>query len=252
MTHLPENIPTSEITMFSAVGQSNRVQPAALNASGRIHPDIKIKPPVNDPVQALANLFRDNKLAYLGDVHGQLAIPEFVGHAIPELKKAGVDLLAVEFVKYSDNALFREALAHGKEATKNFIMNAWSKHGEAWVDKVAGALYEAHKAGISVAGIDRHIPGAAPKTPMEAIKYMNKRLALNIAWNAAAEKEERAIGARKTLVWGGGGHFHHSREQGPKDMRPGPVVSFDSSDKAPGCSLNQKDDNSHLVINFPK
>ena len=238
--------------MFSAVGQANRVQPVAVSGSARIHPDIVIKPPKSDPVQALANLFRDNKLAYLGDVHGQHFIPDFVGQAIPELKKAGVDLLAVEFVKYSENALFREALAGGKEAIKNFIMNAWSKHGEAWVDKVAGALYEAHKAGIAVAGIDRHIPGAAPKTPMEAIKYMNKRLALNIAWNAAAEKEERAIGARKTLVWGGGGHFHHSREQGPKDMRPGPVVSFNAADKATGCALNDKDDNSHLVINYQK
>ncbi|VEB95666.1 Uncharacterised protein [Cedecea lapagei] len=238
--------------MFSAVGQSSRVQPATLSASARIHPDIKIKPPVNDAVQALADLFHDNKLAYLGDLHGQHAIPDFVRHAIPELKKAGVELLAVEFVKYSDNALFREALAHGKEATKNFIMNAWSKHGEAWVDKVAGALYEAHKAGIAVAGIDRHIAGAAPKTPMEAIRYMNKRLALNGAWNAATEKEERAIGARKTLVWGGGGHFHHSREQGPKDMRPGPVVAFSASEQGTGCSLNDKDDNSHLVIHIPK
>ena len=39
--------------MFSAVGQANRVQPVAVSGSARIHPDIVIKPPKSDPVQAL-------------------------------------------------------------------------------------------------------------------------------------------------------------------------------------------------------
>ncbi|EXU76068.1 hypothetical protein [Erwinia mallotivora] len=239
--------------MFHTVGQTNRIQSSQVNASTSIDSNIKINPSVNDPVYALANLFQDSKLVYLGDTHGKLAIPEFVGHAIPELKRAGVDLLAVEFVKYRDNALFREALDHGKTAVKNLIMNAWSKHGEEWVDKVAGALHKAHEAGIALAGIDRHIPGDTPKKPLDAIKYLNKRLALNAVWDAATEKEERAIGAFKTLVWGGATHFRHSREQGPKDMRPGPVISFNvsSANENAGCSLNDKDDNSHLVIHLP-
>ncbi|MCU7369286.1 Type III secretion system effector HopBA1 [Pantoea stewartii] len=239
--------------MLHAVGQSKSIQHAALDASISMDPKIKINTPVNDPVLALANLFQDNDLVYVGDTHGKLAIPDFIGQSIQELKKAGVDLLAVEFVKYKDNALFRETLEHGKDAIKDFLMNAWSKHGEAWVDKVASAIYEAHTAGIAVSGFDRHIPGNTPTTPLEAIRYMNKRLALNVAWDAATQNEERAIGARKTLLWGGATHFHHSREKGPKDMRPGPVISFDiSSDNVVGCSLNDKNDNSHLVILLPK
>lgn len=238
--------------MFSSIGQSNRIQYTPQIVRGGIHPFIKIRPPVNDPVKMLATLCKDNKVTYLGDVHGQCFIPELVGRSAKELKQAGVDLLAIEFVKYSDNAAFREALAGGKNAIKNFIYNAWAPtQGGAWVDSIASALAEVHNAGIAVAGIDRHMAGGAPKNPMEAISYMNKRLALNIAWNAAAER-----GARdwcvKNLDLGGTGHFMNSVENGPKDMRPGPVVAFASSQGPVGCSLNNKDDNSHILIHYPR
>ncbi|MRT03424.1 Type III secretion system effector HopBA1 [Ewingella americana] len=237
--------------MFSSIGQSNRIQYTPQIVRGGIHPFIKIRPPVNDPVKMLATLCKDNKVTYLGDVHGQCFIPELVGRSAKELKQAGVDLLAIEFVKFSDNAAFREALAGGKNAIKDFIYNAWAPtHGEAWVESIASALAEVHNAGIAVAGIDRHMAGGAPKNPMEAISYMNRRLALNIAWNAAAEREERAIGASKTLVWAGTGHFVNSFENGPKDMRPGPVVAFANTQGGTGCSLNDRDDNSHVLIHY--
>lgn len=239
--------------MFSSIGQANRIQSTPQITRGSIHPDIKIRPLVNDPVKMLATLCKDNKVTYLGDVHGQCFIPELVGKSAKDLKQAGVGLLAIEFVKFSDNAAFREALAGGKNAIKNFIFNAWAPtHGEAWVDSIASAISEAHNAGIAVAGIDRHMAGGVPKNPLEAITYMNKRLALNIAWNAAAEREERAIGASKTLVWAGTGHFHNSIENGPKDMRPGPVVAFANSQGPVGCSLNNQDANSHVLIHYPR
>ena len=148
--------------MLSSIGQTSMIPSAPLTNRAGIHPDIKIRSPVNDPVKMLATLCKDNKVTYLGDVHGQCFVPELVGKSAKDLKRAGVDLLAIEFVKYSDNAAFREALAGGKSAIKNFIFNAWAPaHGEAWVDSIASAIVEAHNAGITVAGIDRHMAGGA-------------------------------------------------------------------------------------------
>lgn len=148
--------------MLSSIGQTSMIPFAPLTNRAGIHPDIKIRSPVNDPVKMLATLCKDNKVTYLGDVHGQCFVPELVGKSAKDLKRAGVDLLAIEFVKYSDNAAFREALAGGKSAIKNFIFNAWAPaHGEAWVDSIASAIAEAHNAGITVAGIDRHMAGGA-------------------------------------------------------------------------------------------
>ncbi len=40
-----------------------------------------------------------------------------------------------------------------------------------------------------------------PKTTMQKILYMKKRLALNAAWDAAAAREASAVCANKSMVW---------------------------------------------------
>ncbi|KFF82150.1 hypothetical protein [Pseudomonas syringae] len=217
------------------------------SSSAGINPSINVRPPRGGPVDTLVGAASDNNLVYIGDEHGKLFIPKLITESAAKLKNTGVDHLAVEFVKHSDGAAFREALSDGKSAVKHFLEASWGRHGDAWLDKVSEALCSAHRAGIYVSGIDRRMAIDQPKTPMQKILYMKKRLALNVAWDAAASREASAVCANKSIVWGGAGHFSNSKTDGPKDMRPGLVISFDLTGRG-SSRINDADEHSHIVI----
>ncbi|MCF5805922.1 Type III secretion system effector HopBA1 [Pseudomonas coronafaciens] len=208
---------------------------------------MNVRPPRGGPVDSLVGAASDNKLVYIGDEHGEVFIPKLIAESAKKLKNAGVDHLAVEFVKHSDGAAFREALSYGKSAVNNFLEASWGQHGDAWLDKVSEALCCAHGAGIHVSVVDRKMVVEQPKTAMQKILYMKKRLALNAAWDATAAREASAVCANKSMVWGGAGHFSNSKIDGLKDMRPGLVISFDLTGS--GFSrINDADEHSHIVI----
>lgn len=233
--------------MFNNVSSSSVHRVSSSSSSYAIHPDIHIKSPSSNPKDALTGALQGNKLIYIGDLHGKLFIPKLIAESAKELKEAGADHLAVEFVKFTDGALLREALHDGKSAVHDFLENSWGKHGSAWLHEVAGALVNAHKAGIYVSGIDRRLAVKEPKTAMEKIQYMKKRLSLNVAWDAAAQREAEAVSAKKSIIWGGAGHFTNSKNESPKDMRPGLVISFDLSGNGRN-KINDTDQHSHIVI----
>lgn len=217
------------------------------SSSASVNPSINVRSPRGGPVDVLVGAASDNNLVYIGDEHGNLFIPKLIAESAAKLKNSGVDHLAVEFVKYSDGAAFREALSDGESAVKNFLEASWGRHGDAWLDKVSEALCSAHRAGIYISGIDRKMAIEQPRTAMQKILYMKKRLALNGAWDAAASREASAVCASKSIVWGGAGHFSNSKNDGPKDMRPGLVISFDLTGSG-SSRINNENDHSHIVI----
>lgn len=204
----------------------------------------------------LAGLCARNEVTYLGDIHGQLAIPEFVSACATKLKHAGVEMAGVEFVKYRDNAAFQIALAQGEGHVKDLLNNWAQKHGYEWAGRVAKALVGLHRAGIKVVGVDVAVPGGTPNNLNEAFIYMKKRLALNTVWNKALANELSRASMNKAIMWGGASHFITGDAEGPANMRSGPIMSFvhEGEKGAPllGQSRMNPDNRPLIVTTIPK
>jgi hypothetical protein len=176
------------------------------------------------PEEVLIRTAKMNKITYVGDNHGQNAIPQFLRRSVSGLKnQAGINTLFIEFVDHRDNAVLQYFLQTGDPCSlKQYLeRNLWHIGYPGWIDEIVETLDAFRKEGIEVVGMDAFLH----RDPSG--NYAEQRTTVNSTWAKVIITTLRGNSNAKALVWGGLHHFSRRAERlSVNNIIRGPIIAI--------------------------
>ena len=150
--------------------------------------NLKIEIEISD---FLRTIFSENEGLFLGDIHGNNEIPNFIIDSLGLFEEEGLKVFFIEMIKSKDQEMLDRFLKSKEDEELRGLLEAGWNKGPGWIDLIIKLILELDKRNIKVIGID-------------TIHTGHTRLETSNPHWVNIVNENKHLG--KYLIWGGLGH----------------------------------------------